>query len=171
MLPSNYYLLLCPKSFTPPIEMSPVSSGVQPYITVTDFIGGGGKTGGRHHRHWMNPVIQKEQFLSCRLASSRAQTEPSLKWTESGGISVGISFILAQKENLCSSASFWSFVCFFARSPTGDKRISLFCWWFWVHRDSFLFTVSNLLAHQLSARCSWPYCTVCMKLREVVVVH
>lgn len=165
-----------------------MSSGVQPYISVTDFIGGGGKKkmGGRHHRHWMKPVIQKEQFLSCRLASSRAQTGPGLKGAESGGVSVGISFILAQIENLCSSASF-SFVfgffcrcCFFARSPTGDRQISLFCWWFWLHRDSFLFTVSNLMAHLLQRKqehatnCTLrfqPYCTLCMKFREVLVVH
>lgn len=185
MLPSNYYLLLCPKRF----HFSKWNvAGVLWSATLhrrCRFYRWGKKIGGRHHRHWMNPVIQKEQFLSCRLANSRAQTEPSLRWAQSGGISVGISFILTPKENLCSSASFWLFfVCLFvslpAVCPTGDEQISCrFCWWFWVHRDSFLFTVSNLMAHVprgnknmlLIARCSWSHCTVCMKFREAVVVH
>lgn len=177
MLPSNYYyyLLLRPKRFHfPNWNVAGVLWSAALHYRYR-FYRWEKKIGGRHHRHWMNPVIQKEQFLSCRLASSRAQTEPSLKWAESGGISVGISFTLAQKVQFCFFFIVLGRFCFFARSPTGDKQFSLF----WVPRDSFSFTVSNLMAHpcrgnksmQLSARCSWPYCAVCMKLRKVLVVR
>lgn len=35
---------------------------------------GGKKKGRRHYGHWMNSVIQKEHFLSCKLARSGAGT-------------------------------------------------------------------------------------------------
>lgn len=71
----------------------------------------------------MNSLIQKEQFLSCKLASSWAQTGLSCeqRGAGSGGILVGISLSLSQ--NLCSSAYFLIVLVF---QPSGLDSCSVF---------------------------------------------
>lgn len=71
------------------------------YVSLTDLLVG--KKGRRHYRHWMNSLIQKEQFLSCKLASSWAQTGLSCeqRGAGSGGILVGISLSIQKLMQFC----------------------------------------------------------------------
>lgn len=181
MLLSNYYLLLCPKRF----HFSNWNvAGVLWSATLHHryrFYRWGGKNWGTPSQALNEPSDPKRAVFVMQIGeqSGAACTQSEVRCKRRHFCR---DFLHPGPERKLVQFCFFLtvlFFCFFARSPTGDKRISLFCWWFGVHRDSFLFTVSNLMAHlcrgnksmQLSARCSWPCCTVCMKFREVVVVH